>query len=692
MHLRRLEVHNFRAITKFSHDLTSGANILVGPNAVGKTTILEAIRLNKAVLAPRTQQEGRSVLVSLGVSSNAIPQILNFSAIANDSSQRIIINCDYQLSEEELSRLPSLAEELSRGLAAAQAGIPIGDNGQPQAIQFFASPMGSSALTNARKYVQENIVRVSAEGLCKLHLEVRPQNCEFRGNDSFSQILFSIIESQLSPYKTLFSHFSADRAMPFGDPPIQLGAIDAQQQLESYNSNPMLKFQRFKNTIFSSLIESTESKNQQDRAFNLIFTELLKEREIADYNVNRFGQAEILIKDTRTDRKFDIDSLSSGEKGLILTFLILSKSIERGGIVLIDEPEIHLNPAVCKDLLPFMVVNYLTPLNIQAVICTHSAEILGAAMRMDNCRVLHMRQGGAVSLIRQQDQPEVAQALKLLGTSEVEEMLYEAVVFVEGPDDVEILETAFPKLLSRIKFRELSGRGEIEKSIKNLQAAEIRGEKENISYFLFDRDRKPTDLKSSDKVILRQWDRYCLENYLIEPEVLYDYLKVNYDFPKIPRNLGEAVEQFSRIAKNQLTELVMMEVYSEFGYDGPGMREKDRTGKSFEDAAAALYLRIDNVRTQLASIEEGIWKNDFVGRCKAKLQQRELEWSTSWIAKCDGKRFIQDLYREYPLGIKAERLKRALLKENMLANGGAGTESWKLLVTKFNDLMQDLNP
>ena len=150
------------------------------------------------------------------------------------------------------------------------------------------------------------------------------------------------------------------------------------------------------------------------------------------FSFPRQHQASIQIRDSNTGELFDIDSMSSGEKGLILTFLIVARSIEKGGLILLDEPELHLNPAVCKSLLGFLLDEYLLPKNVQAVICSHSAEIFSAARRREECTAYHLRRGSTVSEIRRSDQPEVAQALRLLGTSEVEEMLYEGIVFVEG--------------------------------------------------------------------------------------------------------------------------------------------------------------------------------------------------------------------------------------------------------------------
>jgi predicted ATPase len=689
MHLESLAIENFRAISKLSMTFGSSANVLVGPNAVGKTTLLEAIRFNKALLAPRTSQETQAIMVHLGISSNQLPQILNFDAIAGDPTKKIIVNCIYKLSEEDLRILPELTQQLTRSVAAAQVGIiGTGQNSQNQMIQFFGTPAGRQALESSVAFVQENIGTMARAGTCELKLLIEPRTGQIQGESLFGQVVFAGLEARNSPYKTSFSYFSADRAMTTGDAQIQLGSVDAQQQLESHNSNPGLKFQRFKSTLFSSFVESEESRLQQDENFKKIFKDLLKEKELSNFSVNKFGQASIGVRDLRTGRVFDIDSLSSGEKGLILTFLIMSKAIERGGLVLIDEPEIHLNPAVCKDLLNFMLKRYLEPLNIQAIICTHSPEILTSAMREEKCTVHHIRAGGAVSIIRKQDQPEVAEALKLLGTSEVEEMLYDAVVFVEGADDVELLEAAFPAMLSRVKFRELFGRGEIENQIQKLQEAERNDLKENISYFLFDRDRKISELQSTPKVVVKQWDRYCLENYLIEPEILFDLLRKEFRSSKTPTNLGEATQRFTEIAMRQLQEVVIEEVYTNLAYDSPGIRRADKKSKTFEEAGTALFGRITKVRMELAPLDETQWKQKFVKTCDEMLAQRQQEWSTAWISKCSGKQFLNDVYADCGITVRPLVLKRRLLQENKYANEGKGTESWKLMSATFADLFK----
>ncbi len=53
MHLRNLTVENFRSYERASFDLPPGLTVVLGPNASGKTTLLEAINLLATTTSPR---------------------------------------------------------------------------------------------------------------------------------------------------------------------------------------------------------------------------------------------------------------------------------------------------------------------------------------------------------------------------------------------------------------------------------------------------------------------------------------------------------------------------------------------------------------------------------------------------------------------------------------------------------------
>ena len=98
-------------------------------------------------------------------------------------------------------------------------------------------------------------------------------------------------------------------------------------------------------------------------------------------------------------------------------------------------------------------------------------------------------------------------------------------IFVEGDDDIDILEAGFPSILNRYKLTHLQGRGNVEKEIRTLQEAEARGEVETLKCFIFDFDNAPTTLKSSTFVRVNQWKRRCIENYLINDNAIYECLR-----------------------------------------------------------------------------------------------------------------------------------------------------------------------
>jgi predicted ATP-dependent endonuclease of OLD family len=685
MHLKHLTISNFRSVVDLDMGFAKGANLVVGPNAVGKTTVLEAIRVAKAVLAPRTQQETRQVLIALGVTSPHLPQSFNFSSIAGDLTKPVIVNCTFELSESELTALPGLIEKLARQAVAAQQGITM-DNGPFALIQLLSTHQGQGILASARQYALDNIAIVTQTKQCRLFLTISP-DAGFQGLDGFAQLLYTVLENELSPSKTRFSYFPADRALPTGEAQIQLGAADAQQQMESHNSTPANKYQRLKSSIFSSFVESTESQEKQKQVFEALFNRLLKGKSIESFSINLHGQASILIKDLTTSKTFDIDAMSSGEKGLILTFLIISRSMESGGVILLDEPELHLNSAVCKDLLEFLLDEYLIPNNLQAIICTHSPEVMSTAMRRDECTVYHLRRGAPSTIIRKHDQPEAVQALRLLGTSEIEELLYEAVIFVEGPDDVELLEGAFQETLSRFRFRPLGGRPEVEKHIKELQAAEVAGLKENISYFVFDGDNRLSDLKSTKKVVVKQWEKYCLENYLLDIDILFDLIRREFSVKNWPQTIGEASGFFRDIAYKQLKPLVIEEVYRTFQFESLGIRNTDKRSATFEAAGDILFARVASLQKQIVPLSEHEWTKAFKEACDELLQQKQLEWSTSWQSKCSGKQFLKDLFIDCKIAAPALVIKRRLVQESKFAANGKGTDLWRLMRGTLADLI-----
>jgi hypothetical protein len=512
-----------------------------------------------------------------------------------------------------------------------------------------------------------------------------PASQSFTGQDLLAQLAISVLEGRLPPHKTLFSYFPADRAMPTSEVNIQLGAADVNTQLNSYNSQPQTKFHRLKTTIVNTyLLNPVDPKGLLDD-FAKIFSHLLKDRQIVGLQLNDFGLVSLKVRDLSNGQEFDLDSMSSGEKGLILMFLLIGQTLADGGILLIYEPELHLNPAVCKVLLPFLVEQYTQPQNLQAIICSHSPEILGAAFERPDCSLHHLQSEKVISPILPEDRKEVFDALRRLGTTASDMLFSSGSIFVEGYDDIEILETGFAKILNRYKVTQLEGRNNVEKEIRTLLAAEERGDVETLQCFIFDLDNAPTQLRSTSKVRVLQWDRRCIENYLINPTVIYEVLRDDeISGDKIDAR-GEVMRILREIAFTQLDREAALSVYKKYGFQTLGLpSQRDVTGKTLAETSRMLFGRISDVQNQIVHLQIDDWCADFEGRCDAEIAVLRASWDVEWIKLCDGKQFLKDLHSKFALRISPLKFKVRLMER--LAHGRA--EEWILLDKFLSDALK----
>ena len=121
------------------------------------------------------------------------------------------------------------------------------------------------------------------------------------------------------------------------------------------------------------LVQDAESQLIK-KEFDLVFNEILPGKEFDSVKLSSIGSIRVLIKNQKRGSTFDIDGMSSGEKGLLLTLVSIRQSVDRGGIVLLDEPELHLNPTITRNIIPFIEQHICSDRDIQVFICTHSAE------------------------------------------------------------------------------------------------------------------------------------------------------------------------------------------------------------------------------------------------------------------------------------------------------------------------------
>jgi hypothetical protein len=631
---------------------------------------------------PRYYQEGQQVLVSLGAMSMQ-PQLsgyLDYAALARDPSQPVRVSISFELGPDEVDYVKAAAQPMALDLLRGELGRT-DDQGLLALTQYISSAQGKMRWEAVTKLVEDKFASLKPPYTLPVQLTLNGPTGQIVGSDPFNQALIVALERRCPPHQTLLSYFPADRAFPSGETTIQIGSAEASLQIQSHIGTAALKYQRLKQTIVNNLMLSGVDKNELREDFDYVLQKLLPGKAMAGLSVTPVGTLKVAIREAATGKVFDIDSMSSGEKGLVLTFMLLRKSLAKGGVALLDEPELHLNPAVQKNIIPFLSDSIAAESDLQVILCTHSADILGSAFDRTDCSIHHLRSHKDATKIYKRDNREVFDALRRLGTTAVDTLFARGNIFVEGEHDAAILEEGFYEQVVGYKITSLGGRKEVEKEIAALQEGERKGELDKLNCFIFDLDRSPAGAKSSDLVRILQWDRYSLENYLIARKLLFDELADSG-----VQDLGSRGSFETRVvelAEAQLSEFVAKHAYEDLEPDNPGLRPAEIERKSYQEIATILAMRLTSIKSSLDKFNPDDWKTKFVLKCEAKHAELAESWRNDWIKLCSGKRLIDDIYKEYTIRLSKFDFKRRLAKRMK----DEQTEDWTLVKSKIRDAL-----
>ena len=678
MYITNVRIRNFRGLEDIEFSPRAGINVLVGPNAVGKTSVLEAIRLTKALLAPRYRDETVQVLTSLGATTQHAMLFgavqLDFGALAGVISSPLDVTLDIALSERDVGILNANIQGLVQALVRSRIGQERTAT-QLDLIQFMSSQEGRAQLQAAQKHILSYVegVKTSKKITLGVNVQTNGQNLQINSKDTTAQLAFQTLEGACDPATALLVYFPADRALPSGEVNVQLGSADMQQQILSHLAQPAAKYGRLKQIIVNSHFLGKHGGEMIESRFNAIFGQLLPGKEFKGVQQKPTGNLSVLIKDVASGRLFDIDNMSSGEKGLILSFLLLQNGAARGGLALLDEPELHLNPAVCSRLIPFLHEQVVAPSDLQLFICTHSAEVLSSALHRDECSIFHLRTSKDVTPVDRRDKFELFEILRRLGLSSMDVVSWRGTIFVEGEEDIDLLSTGFADLLSAYQLKALGGRAEVEKEIQDLQQQEKKGDLQRLNVFIFDFDAKRTDLANTQLVRVLQWDRYCVENYLLDEGLLFDIVN-RYAENKIPSK-GELRNMLRNLAMEQLTTEVVRNAYAPLEPKDCGLRIKELSGQSIEQCAELLFDRIEDAKNAIAGLDRASWVASFVEQCKETERSLREEWETNWKKHCNAKQVFKALQARQKIKVALSQVKLDMIKEMKLAK----SEDWRVM-------------
>ena len=312
----------------------------------------------------------------------------------------------------------------------------------------------------------------------------------------------------------------------------------------------------------------------------------------------------------------DINDLSSGEKEILFGYLRIRISAPGHSIVLMDEPELHLNPALIRGLPQFYRRNLGLDLNNQIWLVTHSDAFLREALGSEGLHVYHMRHADAMQDAENQMQ-------EIHSGDEAESIILEMVgnlaayipgskvVLFEGENsefDLRMVSRLFPTIENELNLVSGGNRLRVEMLHDVLDESVAAGGIPVTIYSVVDRDAGPEHTEAVNRRFT--WDLYHIENYLLEPVYIDEALgRLNIRHSDLS-SMGKIDESLRQIARAQIGKLVLHKLKS--GVHSTLRRElklgadpaSDDLGTQFHESVVGAVNRMKEMLSDGLDVEE----------------------------------------------------------------------------------------
>jgi predicted ATP-dependent endonuclease of OLD family len=287
---------------------------------------------------------------------------------------------------------------------------------------------------------------------------------------------------------------------------------------------------------------------------------------------------------TKQNEEFSLAQISSGEKEIINFLLgIFALNIE-GGLLIIDEPELHLHPK-WQSLFLDILIELAEVTNNQFILSTHSVSFINKNTISNVIRVYRNTKSSNVVAINRSNLIDVKDLLHIINSYNNEKIFFaDKVVLVEGKSDKLIFEKLINYYLSLhdktevIEVIEVDGKSNLKKyrkflesfSIENYIIADLDYAKtigdENIKKMFLPNTKKVVEevatrpSKSLDgQALLKMLERALasgnLEDYREDISNLFEYIKSRNT--KIKDNLSlEEKKVLSKFIDSQTNEKI----------------------------------------------------------------------------------------------------------------------------------------
>jgi predicted ATPase len=563
--IRSLRIKNFRAIEYFDIEELGDFIVIAGPNGCGKSTVFDAIRLLKSVYVPH---EWNRWFSEFGLN---LEKPKSIATLFRDKNQPLTIEAEFSLAENEQKFIRERAQNIVRSLLLmGEQKTPIVTGDPPvRPPEILTENNSESAESDVDSLVTEMDEALKSSSHFSAAVKIGLDASIELASSPVAHAAFSCFnpdnlgEIEFHGSRRYYARESVES--------IKLRVSDRSEERRSrFLYDFENKYRNIKTQLGEEYVVSIlKSQNPLDAPLQKSIKELFKTffpgKEFLGVQLGEGNALSFPVK-LSTGEIHDIDELSSGEKEIVYGYLGLRTGTPRQSIILVDEPELHLNPALIQGLPTFYKLHLADALDAQVWIVTHSDAILRQAVRAPTTAVYHMarpRGDGAPQAVKINSRDAVeAAVLDLIGDLAAYRP-YAKIVLIEGNSetrfDAEMIRRLFPDIAERANIIPVGSRrmtaGVRVRLLEVLSVSGLTGRAASISDGDLNLARPVSESDGNHFV----WPVYEIENFLLVPDVLRGAARVMLGREAFA-NDAELMDRLRSLAENLVNDLAITEI------------------------------------------------------------------------------------------------------------------------------------
>ena len=651
MWIENLAITNFRAIENVSIDARGTMIVIAGPNGCGKSCVLDGIRFIKSSYGGYDPNEWDQWFGEFQINRNQDPWEMR--KILRDKTKSATIAITLQLHPSERKYLQNNERHLAEEIALNQLYPGLQYRNWRQRIRISGQQQEQAVVQQVDALTQHLAVLLRDELRHTQHsgsVTIRQNGDVSIARNMVLESIWRIYDPQhvgLVDYHGSHRHYAREQ---LGGVNLSLKTQEEQQKqstLYNYgNKYANIKTQMATEFVLQTLREKggADPKEPLSETLKELFQKFFPGKEFNGVRTNERGELEFSVT-VGDGKKHDINDLSSGEKEILFGYLRLRNSAQRQSIILLDEPELHLNPRLIQGLPQFYRKHVGEALDNQIWAVTHSDAFLREAIGTTDTRVYHMKEvnreeagNNQVHEIRGEEEGEEA-ILELIGDIAGYRPGGKIVIF-EGENsefDIRMTGKLFPRYERKMNFLSGGNKSTVRRLHQALEANE-GGMGQGRVFSIVDRDGA-AHAQDSEELGRFTWDVYHIENYLLDAAVILEVLQKSTisgtgfaSCDEVDRELREiAKEQVEELVEHAVREKAHRVIYGSIRLKGERKPGEDAgegvsrrvteaitrlTAASTEDLSAGELGKIadDRRATLQGAIDNDEWKKEFRGR------------------------------------------------------------------------------